>query len=94
MTPLHFHFSHLLTNAYCIKANLRLHISEDAGRYLCDFIYFSSLAHLYKQQRPRKVIFFHVPLQPDQESLSRGKELALQLIRAICETGLGKEPAF
>ncbi|KAI0387264.1 peptidase [Hypomontagnella monticulosa] len=72
-------------------ANLRLNISEDAGRYLCDFIYFSSLAHLYKQQRPRKVIFFHVPLQPDEESLIRGKELALQLIRAICETGLKKD---
>ncbi|KAI8961723.1 peptidase [Daldinia sp. FL1419] len=63
-------------------------ISDDAGRYLCDFIYFSSLAHLYKQQRTRRVVFFHVPLHPDPESLSRGKELALQLIRSICETSL------
>lgn len=70
--------------------NLRLQISEDAGHYLCDFIYFSSLAHLYKQQRPRKVIFFHVPLHSDGESISRGKELALQLIRSICEVGLKK----
>ncbi|KAI1375526.1 peptidase [Hypoxylon crocopeplum] len=69
---------------------LNLRMSEDAGHYLCDFIYFSSLAHLYKQQRPKKVIFFHVPLHPDQESLNRGKELALQLIRSICESGLGK----
>ncbi|KAL7628218.1 hypothetical protein AAE478_002417 [Parahypoxylon ruwenzoriense] len=68
--------------------NIHLRISEDAGHYLCDFIYFSSLAHLWKQQRPRKVIFFHVPLHPDPESLSRGKELALQLVRSIVETGL------
>ncbi|KAI1443996.1 peptidase [Annulohypoxylon stygium] len=72
--------------------NLRLQLSEDAGHYLCDFIYFSSLAHLYKQQRSRKVIFFHVPLNPDEESLRRGKELALQLIRSICEIGLQKRP--
>ncbi|KAI1386984.1 peptidase [Hypoxylon trugodes] len=70
--------------------NLRLKVSEDAGRYLCDFIYFSSLAHLYKQERPRKVIFFHVPLHSDQDSLVRGKELAIQLIRSVCEVGLEK----
>ncbi|KAI2464373.1 peptidase [Annulohypoxylon bovei var. microspora] len=72
--------------------DLRLQLSEDAGHYLCDFIYFSSLAHLYKQQKPRKVIFFHVPLNPDEASLGRGKELALQLIRSICEVGFKREP--
>ncbi|KAI1807387.1 peptidase [Daldinia bambusicola] len=73
--------------------NLRLQISDDAGHYLCDFIYFSSLAHLYKQGRPRKVIFFHVPLHSDPEPVSRGKELALQLIRSVCEVGLQQEYA-
>ncbi|KAI0172040.1 peptidase [Hypoxylon sp. FL1284] len=68
--------------------NLRLRISEDPGRYLCDFIYFSSLAHLRKQQRPRKVVFFHVPLHPGQEYIDRGRELVLQLIRSIVEVGL------
>ncbi|KAI1767660.1 peptidase [Hypoxylon sp. FL1150] len=70
--------------------NLRLRISEDPGHYLCDFIYFSSLAHLYKQQRPRKVVFFHVPLHPDRESIDRGRELVLQLIRSIVEVEAGK----
>ncbi|KAI1776499.1 peptidase [Hypoxylon cercidicola] len=70
--------------------DLRLQVSEDAGHYLCDFIYFSSLAHLYKQQRLPKVVFFHVPLHPDQESIDRGRELALQLIRSIVEVGVGK----
>ncbi|KAK6958154.1 hypothetical protein Daesc_000949 [Daldinia eschscholtzii] len=74
--------------------NLRLQISDDAGHYLCDFIYFSSLAHLYKQERLKKVIFFHVPLHSDPESLSRGKELALQLIKSVCEVGLQQEHAY
>ncbi|KAI2616598.1 peptidase [Hypoxylon sp. NC1633] len=70
---------------------LRLQISDDAGHYMCDFIYFSSLAHLYKQKRHKKVIFLHVPLHSDQESLDRGKELALQLIKSVCETGLKED---
>ncbi|KAI2609756.1 peptidase [Hypoxylon fragiforme] len=69
---------------------LRLRLSEDAGHYLCDFMYFSSLAHLYKQQRAKRVLFFHVPLHADEESVSRGKELVLELIRSICEAGLRK----
>ncbi|KAI1133539.1 hypothetical protein F5Y10DRAFT_259860 [Nemania abortiva] len=71
--------------------NLDLRVSEDAGHYLCDFIYFSSLAHLWKQQRPKKVVFFHVPLHSDSESLKRGVELVLTLIRSIVESELERE---
>ncbi|KAI0204734.1 putative pyroglutamyl peptidase type I [Astrocystis sublimbata] len=66
--------------------NLDLRISEDAGRYLCDFIYYSSLAHLWKQGKPRKIVFLHVPLHSDTESLQRGVELVLTLIRSIAES--------
>ncbi|KAI0443315.1 hypothetical protein F4803DRAFT_550245 [Xylaria telfairii] len=71
--------------------NLDIRVSEDAGRYLCDFIYYSSLAHLWKQQRTRKVVFFHVPLHSDPESLKRGVELVLTLIRSIVESELEKK---
>ncbi|ORY62269.1 putative pyroglutamyl peptidase type I [Pseudomassariella vexata] len=70
-------------------ANVR--ISEDPGRYLCDFIYFSSLAHLYKQQRPRKVLFLHVPAIGSKEMLRTGTELATQLIKSIIESELNKK---
>ncbi|KAI1493734.1 putative pyroglutamyl peptidase type I [Biscogniauxia mediterranea] len=70
---------------------LRLQISDDPGRYMCDFIYFSSLAHLEKQKRPKKVIFLHVPQHSDQQSLSLGKEIVLTLVRAIVESDLGKK---
>ena len=63
-----------------------MRISDDPGRYLCDFIYYSSLAHLYKQQRPRKVIFLHVPADASETSVTQGRELAINLIRSIVES--------
>ncbi|KAI1339611.1 putative pyroglutamyl peptidase type I [Xylariaceae sp. FL0016] len=69
---------------------LSLKVSEDAGRYLCDFIYYSSLAHLYKQQRPRRVVFLHVPLHSDDQSLTRGREVLLNLVRSIAESELAR----
>ncbi|KAI2635181.1 putative pyroglutamyl peptidase type I [Xylaria nigripes] len=73
--------------------NLGLRVSEDAGHYLCDFIYYSSLAHLWKQQRPKNVVFLHVPLHSDEESIVRGVELALTLIRSIVESELERKKA-
>jgi pyroglutamyl-peptidase len=63
-----------------------LRISEDAGRYLCDFIYFSSLAHLYKTGRRRNVLFLHVPSDASEHSIEVGRELVLQLVRAMVES--------
>ncbi|KAJ1333909.1 pyroglutamyl-peptidase [Microdochium nivale] len=70
------------------RENTVLRISEDPGRYLCDFIYFSSLAHLWKQGKPRDVLFLHVPAVADDATLAYGRELVLQLIRAIVEVHL------
>ncbi|WQF78108.1 Putative peptidase C15, pyroglutamyl peptidase I [Colletotrichum destructivum] len=65
-----------------------LRISEDAGHYLCDFIYFSSLSLLWKAQKHRRVTFLHVPSDASEESVARGTELTLQLIRSIAESEL------
>lgn len=64
-----------------------LGISEDAGRFLCDFIYYSSLSHVHAHHpgRPRKVLFLHVPAGASDEAVVRGRELALTLIRSIAE---------
>lgn len=63
-------------------------ISEDAGHFLCDFIYYSSLSHLYSHHpnRPRKVLFLHVPTDANDETIPRGRELALSLIRSVVES--------
>lgn len=68
--------------------DLDIRVSEDAGRFLCDFIYFSSLAHLYKSDQRRNVVFLHVPANVEPEQLGKGKELTLQLIRSIIESEL------
>ncbi|KID76823.1 Pyroglutamyl-peptidase 1 [Metarhizium brunneum] len=66
--------------------DMDLRVSEDPGRYLCDFIYYSSLAHLWKARRPRKVVFLHVPSDASGEFVARGRELAVNLIRALAES--------
>ncbi|GAB1310868.1 Pyroglutamyl-peptidase 1 [Madurella fahalii] len=68
--------------------HMDLRISEDAGRYLCDFIYFSSLAHLYKAGERRKVLFLHVPSDASEHSVQVGRELVLQLVRSVVESEL------
>ncbi|KEY70638.1 hypothetical protein S7711_02241 [Stachybotrys chartarum IBT 7711] len=65
---------------------LDLELSDNAGRYLCEFIYFSSLAVLWKAQRPRNVVFLHVPATATDVAVGRGRELLLNLIRAIVES--------
>ena len=70
-----------------------LRISEDAGRYLCDFIYFSSLAHLYKAGVRRNVVFFHVPSENSTRNFTMGRELLLQLVRSMVESELAHRAA-
>ncbi|KAI9645418.1 hypothetical protein NHQ30_006157 [Ciborinia camelliae] len=70
----------------CPEVDIR--ISEDAGNYLCDFIYYSSLAHRYKQNRPNKAMFLHVPVEADRESIEKGVEITIELIRAMVECDL------
>jgi pyrrolidone-carboxylate peptidase len=64
-----------------------IRVSEDAGRYLCDFIYFSSLAYLTKKEEERRVVFLHVPVDSDEAALNTGTEVALELIRAMVQSG-------
>ncbi|EKD20593.1 pyroglutamyl peptidase type [Drepanopeziza brunnea f. sp. 'multigermtubi' MB_m1] len=66
-------------------------VSEDAGRYLCDFIYFSSLAHLARKGEDRRVVFLHVPVAADELAIENGIEITLELIRAIVQSGRMKQ---
>ncbi|OAA64813.1 Peptidase C15, pyroglutamyl peptidase I-like protein [Cordyceps fumosorosea ARSEF 2679] len=70
--------------------DMDLRISDDPGRYLCDFIYYSSLATLRRQERPGKVCFFHVPADASDLAVERGRDLALNLIRSIAETEIAE----
>ncbi|TPX06990.1 uncharacterized protein E0L32_011058 [Thyridium curvatum] len=68
-------------------------ISEDAGHYLCDFIYFSSLAHLWKAGEHRRVVFLHVPSACSDDLIASGREILLSLIRSIVESEISKDRA-
>lgn len=68
-------------------------MSEDAGHFLCDFIYYSSLATLLKEDRPRNVAFFHVPANASDKYITQGRDLAINLIRAIAESQTARKVA-
>ena len=58
--------------------------SDDAGNYLCDFIYYSSLSHFWRgDSGKRSVIFLHVPPESEEEVLEKGRKVTEVLIRAI-----------
>lgn len=72
-------------------------MSEDAGNFMCGFIYWNSLVHYWEKEarrehgqkgRGRPVAFLHVPDLPTEEEVSKGREVAVQLIRALVESFL------
>ncbi|KAJ2904142.1 hypothetical protein MKZ38_008763 [Zalerion maritima] len=69
-----------------LPGSVPLILSTDPGRYLCDFIYFSSLAYLYRREERRRVVFLHVPCDPDEKMLQKGRQVALGLIQALVES--------
>lgn len=67
-------------------------MSDDAGRYLCDYIYYASLAHFHatrKREMPwderTHVVFLHVP-PVTHGSVEDGREVAVALIRALVDS--------
>ncbi|EAW06560.1 putative pyroglutamyl peptidase type I [Aspergillus clavatus NRRL 1] len=58
-------------------------ISEDAGRYLCEFIFYTSLAHAYRQGQDRNVAFLHVPGAYNDQAVQTGREVTVALIKAL-----------
>ncbi|RDL29920.1 Pyroglutamyl peptidase type [Venustampulla echinocandica] len=71
--------------------NLDLRISENAGRYLCDFIYYSSLAYLTRKEEDKRVVFLHVPVASDEVAVKTGIEVTIELIRAVVQSGAIKK---
>ncbi|PLB55416.1 peptidase C15, pyroglutamyl peptidase I-like protein [Aspergillus steynii IBT 23096] len=64
-------------------AGTDLRISDDAGRYLCEFIYYTSLSHAYREGHDRNVVFFHVPGACGDDAIQEGKEAAIALIKSL-----------
>ncbi|OQN99798.1 hypothetical protein B0A48_14568 [Cryoendolithus antarcticus] len=68
--------------------------SDDPGHYLCDYIYFNSLAWFARKGgssenangKKRPVLFLHVPADSDDASLKKGVAVTEALLRAIAES--------
>ncbi|POS70557.1 hypothetical protein DHEL01_v211052 [Diaporthe helianthi] len=79
--------------------DLALKSSEDAGHFLCDYIYFNSLAACHRAGQRKRVLFMHVPAvraEPADSynaSIALGREVAIQLLRSLVESELTAERA-
>ncbi|KAJ5489457.1 hypothetical protein N7539_004347 [Penicillium diatomitis] len=62
---------------------LDLRISRDPGHYLCDFIFYTSLAAAKLQGADRNVLFLHVPGGAADHDIERGRNVALALIKTM-----------
>jgi hypothetical protein len=76
----------------------RVKMSVDAGRFLCDFIFYESLSVRWREGKDRvgKVCFFHVPGETDEGSLQTGARVAEAAIRSVVgswEDGVRRERA-
>lgn len=67
-------------------------LSRDAGRFLCEFILYTSLAYRLidakvddekAQERKGRAAFLHVPGGTDEASIARGRNIAEAAIRAV-----------
>jgi len=69
--------------------------SQDAGHFVCDFIYYSSLAEKHRKKKERggpnriddrPVMFFHVPHWSGDHDLNKGRLVTVGLLRALAQS--------
>lgn len=72
-------------------ASADIRISEDAGRYLCEFIFYTSLSLALQEGRDRNVAFFHVPSSCRDEDIETGREVAIALIKALVDNWIDEK---
>lgn len=57
------------------------HISEDAGNYVCNYLYYRLLAYVQKHHRPVQCLFVHVPSLNEHNQELVANDFALILSR-------------
>ena len=63
------------------EADLR--ISSDAGRYACEFVFYTSLAHAFQAGHDRGVAFLHVPGSCNEKDIEYGRNVTIAFIKAL-----------
>ncbi|KAJ5345952.1 hypothetical protein N7452_003956 [Penicillium brevicompactum] len=73
--------------------NSDLRISKDAGHYLCDFIFYTSLSLALQKGHDRNVLFLHVPGAAEDADIEQGRVVALALIKSMVACWIDKKHA-
>ncbi|KKA29530.1 hypothetical protein TD95_003553 [Thielaviopsis punctulata] len=68
----------------------KLRLSDDPGRYLCDYIFYSSLALLTDRKEEKRVVFLHVPDNFNVKAIEYGNRVCLALIKSLIESKIAK----
>ena len=77
--------------------NEDVRLSDDAGHYCCDFLFYTGLVEYWRRRKEgtsgedAPVAFLHVPGETEEEDVKRGVRVAEGLIRALVETRWGKD---
>lgn len=79
--PANDHF--LQTWKHFAPAETDIRVSKDAGRYACEFMFYTSLSLALQEGRDRSVMFFHVPSTTDDASIELGNKVAVALIKSM-----------
>lgn len=60
--------------------------SSDAGRFICEYTFYLSLARLWRERDDRLVCFMHVPAQNSEEAIQRGVQVASAFIKEVIDS--------
>ncbi|KAL8836225.1 MAG: hypothetical protein Q9170_003002 [Blastenia crenularia] len=75
----------ILRPGFDVEDGVDIRPSNDAGRYLCDFIYYTSLVEYWRRDPDTMapVMFLHVPGRVQNLDIETGRKVALGLIGAM-----------
>ena len=66
------------------SADAVVKVSANAGRYLCEYLFFASMLQFWRRNSlSRPIMFCHVPAGHQTEDLERGRKVILALIVSI-----------
>ena len=79
-----------------VPANIDVRPSNNAGYYLCDYIYYTGLFEYWRQygkdvKATRPCMFLHVPGETEVDDIARGVTVAEGLIRAMANCWTGEQ---
>lgn len=74
----------------CKNVELNIVKSVNAGRYLCEYIYYTSMQETLKEGIKRKVLFVHVPPLTEMITLDKEQVVLEKVIQCCIEQGLAE----